>query len=97
MNSLILLFHVAAMIISLAAMSMALGGVLLGHKSAVTFAKTGVITTILGATAGAYLLVLHPVAMQCAVLTAYLAAVGLLYRYLFAMGDISKCAWVRER
>lgn len=97
MNSLILVFHIGAMIVSLAAMSMALGGVLLGHKSALTFAKFGVVSTVVGAAAGTYLLVLHPAAMQCVILTTYLVAVGLLYRYLFAMGDLTKCAWVRQR
>lgn len=97
MNSLILLFHIAAMIISLVAMSMALGGVLLGNGAAVSFAKAGVIATVSGAAAGAYLLVLHPAALQCVILTSYLVAVGLLYRYLFAMGNVSRCSWVRER
>lgn len=97
MNSLILLFHIAAMIISLTTMGMALGGVLFGHKSAVTFAKFGVVTTVLGAGAGTYLLMLHPAAIQCVVLTSYLVAVGLLYRYVFAMGDVAKCVWIRQR
>lgn len=85
------------MILSLIAMSMALGGVLLGNRTAVSFAKVGVLATVFGAAAGAYLLMLHPVALQCVILTSYLVAVGLLYRYLFAMGDVSRCSWVRER
>lgn len=95
MNSLILVFHILTMIVSLIAMSMALAGVLLGARTAVRLAKVGYAATLAGAVAGAYLLVLHPVMHQCVVLTAYLVAVVLLYRYVFAMGNAARCHWVR--
>lgn len=97
MNTLILLFHVIAMTVSVVAMTAALGGALMGARRGVQLAKIGTITTLMGSAAGAYLLILHPATMECVMLASYVAGVMLVYRYVFAMGNVARCAWVRER
>ena len=92
----VLTVHIGMMTISMGAMSLALVGALFGRRQAVAAAKIATGTALLGTVTGIHLLLAHPVALTCALLTSYLAVVVLLYRYVFAMGDARQCSWLQS-
>lgn len=92
-----LVVHICMMSVSVMAMSLALMGVFFKASQAVVAAKIGMATTLVGAISGAYLLLAHPVMHECLVLTSYLVAVTVLYRFVFGMGDVRQCTWLSSK
>ena len=97
MYSLILMFHVATMIMSLVLMGGAIGMALFGQQSSVKVANVGMVATLSGIVSGAVLLLAVPLSFKCLTLTAYLIGMVLLYRYGFGMGNIKNARLIRAR
>lgn len=95
MHTLLIIFHVIAMISSIALMSSAVVVGLFGKKQAATLASYGMIATALGAISGAALLLLAPLSFECVVLTAYIAGMTVLYIFGFAMGSADEARLIR--
>lgn len=84
------------MILSLVLMSAALGLGVFGKKTAVVVATLGEAVTIVGALSGVLLLLNTPLSIQCALLTAYVAAMTSLYVFGFGMGNAEEARFVRS-
>lgn len=91
MHTSILIFHIIAMSASVGLMTLAAGSLFLNTAVAARLARGGFFTTVSGVAAGFVLLLGSPVGTECVVLTTYLAAVALSYRYVFGMGIAEKC------
>lgn len=96
MHTLLIIFHVIAMISSVALMSGAVVVGFLGKHQAATLASYGMIATALGALSGAALLLLAPLSFECVVLTAYVAGMTALYVFGFAMGSADEARLIRS-
>jgi hypothetical protein len=91
MHSTILIFHIAAMILSLVLMTGATAALFANTSIAAKLARGGVVATVTGVGAGFALLLSSPLGIECLALSAYLAAVMVAYRYAFGMGVASRC------
>lgn len=95
MHEFIIVPHIVTMVASMALMTGALTLGFFGKKIAVKAATAGMILTILGFITGIILMADAPLSLQCAKLTAYVAAVTILYRFGYGFGDIKKARFVR--
>lgn len=67
-----------------------------GQSSAATVASGGMAMSVIGSVSGAMLLFSSPLAFECALLTAYLAASAALYIYGFGIGSATKARLIRN-
>jgi len=91
-----LILHIITMIGSMALMSGAVGLGLLGKTAAVQTATAGMCTTVVGFMTGMGLMIGAPLSMKCAMLTAYVIAVGTLYYVGYGFGNVTKARFVRQ-
>ncbi len=96
MYTILVIIHVTFMIASMVLMTGAVGMGLLGKDLAARAATTGFGATIIGSISGAVLLFDSVLSIECAMLTAYLISVTLLYRYGFAFGDATRARLIRQ-
>ena len=96
MHTLLVIFHVVAMVASVALMSGAIGLGLFGKTAAAKTASIGMIATALGAVSGSVLLFFAPVLSECLTLTAYLAGVTALYILGFGGGFAENARFIKS-
>jgi hypothetical protein len=96
MHTLILVTHIISMSGSLLLMAVAISLALFGVKASVKTATGGMMLTLSGFISGGLLLLSAPLSFQCVTLTAYLLAMGVVYRYGFGMGRIENARLVRQ-
>lgn len=97
MHTEIIIIHVASMLASLVVMPTAIALALRGITSSVKVATAGISLTGIGFVSGAVLLFDAPLFAECAVLTAYLGAMIVVYAYGFAWGVESKARLLAGR
>ena len=85
------------MMASLGLMLSALLSGLFGSKQAARLSTYGIYATVSGGISGALLLIDAPLSIQCATLTVYLIAMGVIYKFGFAMGDAERARFIRSR
>lgn len=96
MNEMIILIHVGSMITSLLLMSGAVGLGLARKSVAMHAASFGMYATVIGTISGVGLLLDTPLSLQCAMLTAYLIGVSVLYYVGFGFGNMAKARLIRH-
>jgi hypothetical protein len=95
MHIIIVVLHVSAMITSMLLMVGAVGLGFAGKKAATRIATIGFGSAVLGFISGGVLLFGETLSIECAILTAYLLGVTLLYHLGFAFGDAEHAKLVR--
>ncbi|MFZ2544403.1 MAG: hypothetical protein WAW80_00260 [Candidatus Saccharimonadales bacterium] len=96
MHTTFVIIHVLSMIISMSLMSSAVGLGILGKSFSARVATYGLIATVVGTISGGTLFLGAPLSIQCALLTLYLGAVVLVYRFGFASGNATQARFIRQ-
>jgi len=97
MHTTFVIIHISAMIASMVLMVSAVGFGLSGKHIAARIATIGYVTTVGGIAIGGILLLGAPLSIQCALLTAYLLSVTVLYHFGFAFGDAENARLIRTK
>lgn len=97
MFTVLIAVHVFGMVASLFALPLAIAMALFGARVSVKLASVGVVLAGIGFTTGVALMMQAPVFSECALLTAYLAAMIAIYGAGFAWGDASKARLLRAK
>lgn len=96
MHTLLIITHIIAMSLSIGMMTIAVELGLIGKNVAAKIATGGFFASVVGFITGIGLLFGSPLSVECALLTAYLLAATLLYRYGFALGDARRARLIRQ-
>jgi hypothetical protein len=96
MYTILLIVHIASMIASLALMSSALIMGMYGKDAAARVATVGMMATTTGGASGTVLLIDAPLSFKCALLTAYLLSITMLYIFGFGMGRVNNARLIRH-
>lgn len=88
--------HVVSMIASLVLTSAAVAFALRGVRRSVSVAAIGTVLAVIGFTTGTILLLRAPILSECAILTSYLLAVIVLYKFGFGWGVESRARLLKK-